>query len=166
MCPVSVFDADAADQSAVSDSAVSAVRLTLTDAGASNPETPNTPDVFVEAVRLTVTSPMTNIVPVDPFVRTWRYASSAHAVLADPVAQVIGSVVARSVPATPPHRIAKVIVGVPVVDNFPKARSLKRRPSCRKFAGIVLSGKMIVSVVVFATAVPSAVSHASVSDQN
>src|SRR5688572_21631576 len=127
--PVKVFDALFALQSAVIERSVSAVRSAVTAAGASKPETLNAPDVFVDAVRFTVTSPTTSSDPVAPLARVWIYASMLHAVFAAPDAHVIASLVARSVPPTPPQRMANVIVGVPVVESLPYARSRNTRPS-------------------------------------
>jgi hypothetical protein len=42
----------------------------------------------------------------------------------------------------------------------------RHRPSAMKFAGIVTLGNRMVSVVLAAIAVPLAVDHATVSDQN
>lgn len=81
--------------------------------------------------------------------------------------EIIAPDVASTVPDTPPQRIAQVKVGTAVMTfpHLPLAVNLKTLPSCIKLAGMVTFGKMIVSVVVVFTAVPSAVAQESASDQ-
>jgi hypothetical protein len=83
-----------------------------------------------------------------------------------PDVRTLSPVLPKIVPATPPHRSDITQEGVAVVPYEPKARILSALPSCKKFAGIVVFGTKIVSAAVDATAVPDAVAHVTVSDQN
>ena len=96
MCPVKVFDADAADQSAVKDSAVSAVKSTVTAAGVAAPADPIAaiPGAFVAlpvdptASSQHIASPCTNTVPVEPFERVCISTCTFHGAAVTPDPQV------------------------------------------------------------------------------
>jgi len=79
-------------------------------------------------------SPLVNSVPVAPFDRVCTMNSAVHSAVIDappPVPDVVTAapLFAITVPATPPHRTAKVSVGVDVVPYAPVAFTSNTRPS-------------------------------------
>ena len=116
------MEAEAADQVMVSESAVSAVRSTVTAAGVSSPAEPNTPMAGAPvalptdgaAAEPTFCSPMAKRLPEEPLARVVIQISVPHNA-AVTVAVVIVPLSQRRVPATPPQRRRKRMVGVAVV---------------------------------------------------
>jgi len=161
-----VLEAEAADQSAVIERAVSLVKSTVTAAGviceAADPiiEIPGAavadPTAGVVRPDPSFAEPIQNIVPESPLDLVCKTASCSQIalVMVDPPVIVVDC--ANTVPDTPPQRIANTNVGVAVVLYLPAVYILIALPSDIKLPGIVIFGKIIVSVVVLATAVPSA----------